>query len=215
MKKIITLALTLIFTSVSMAQNTWEMTKEQRQEMQQKKAKPELDPKYGVGAVPVVNGAIVFEKEISAPGKNKTQIMTIVKDKFQEWIDEPNQILYDGGSKLSRISYDNIEEGVVAARFYEYLVFRNAALSLDRTDFDFQLIATCSDGKVNIKMMRMRYVYEAERPGGFNEPAEEIITDENCMNKARTKLNRMFGKFRKKTIDRKDYIFNELEEALK
>ena len=215
MKQIITLALTLIFTSVCLAQNTWEMTKEQQQEMQQKKAKPELDPKYGVGSVPVVNGLIVFEKEISAPGKSKAQIMDIIRKTFQEWTDEPNQIVYEGGGKLSRLSYDNADEGVVAARFYEYLVFKNAALSLDRTDFDFQLVATCSDGKAVVKMMRLRYVYEANRPGGFNEPAEEIITDENCMNKARTKLNRMFGKFRKKTIDRKDYIFRQLEEVLK
>ena len=174
-----------------------------------------LNPKYAVGAVPIVNGTVVFEQTFNAPGKSEKQIYDLVKGKLSEWIMEPNQITFENNARISNIVYDKPEEGTIAARFYEYLVFKRAALVLDRTEFDFTLTVMCKDGKATVRMNRMRYVYEKDRPGGINEPAENIITDENALNKKKDKFNRMFGKFRKKTIDRKDYIFNEIEKLLK
>ena len=45
--------------------------------------------------------------------------------------------------------------------------------------------------------------------------AEEWITDENALNKKKDNLSKYSGKFRRKTIDRKDNIFETLLEALK
>ncbi|MDO5446653.1 MAG: DUF4468 domain-containing protein [Prevotellaceae bacterium] len=213
MKKIILAAIVLAHTTITFAQNTWEMTEKEKKEMME--VKPTLEPKYAAGTVPVVDGAVVFEQTFAAPGKSAKQIFDLVKGKLTEWIAEPNQITYENDARISSIVYDEPEEGVVAARFYEYLVFRRAALVLDRTDFDFTLAVTCKDGQATAKMYRMRYVYEKDRDGGFNEPAENVITDRYALNKKQDKLNRMFGKFRKKTIDRKDYIFNEIENLLK
>ncbi|MCQ2129594.1 MAG: DUF4468 domain-containing protein [Bacteroidaceae bacterium] len=213
MKKIILAALVLAQTSVVFAQNTWEMTEREKAELT--KVTPTIDPIYAPGAVPVVDGNVVFEQTFNAPGKSAKQILDLIKGKMAEWVAEPNQITYEGGARISNIVYDKPEEGIIAARFYEYLVFKRAALVLDRTDFDFTLTATCKDGQATVKMSRMRYVYEKDRAGGFNEPAENIITDEYAFNKKQTKFNRTYGKFRRKTIDRKDYIFNEIEKLLK
>ncbi len=222
MKKVIICALYLTMCTLgTYAQNTWEMTESEKLEMakkQQKKAKQavvDIDPKYAPGQVPVVDGKVVFETTINAPGKTKKQIMDIIAAYLEEMTNEPNQIDNDNNTKISQVLMNDKEKGTIVARFYEYLVFKNAFLSLDRTDFDFYISADCSDGKAVIKMFRMRYIYEQSRQGGFNSPAEEIITDDFAFNKKKTKLSRMYGKFRKKTIDRKNYIFNQFEQKLK
>jgi len=44
--------------------------------------------------------------------------------------------------------------------------------------------------------------------------AEEWINDRYGLNKKQTKLARVSGKFRRKTIDRKDYLFNRFTKLL-
>lgn len=222
MKKIIICALYFAVCTIgTYAQNTWEMTESEKLEMarkQQKKAKKnvvEIDAKYAPGQVPMVDGKVVFETTITASGKTKKQIMDIVAGYLEEMTNEPNQIDNENNVKISQVLMNDADKGNIVARFYEYLVFQNAFLSLDRTDFDFYISAQCYDGKAVIKMFRLRYIYEQNRQGGFNSPAEEIITDENAFNKKMTKLNRMYGKFRKKTIDRKNYIFEQFAQKLK
>ena len=238
MKKFWFIALVAAFSLNGMAQNTWEMTEEERQalkekqELQQRKQKEkqerkqnksaqvaavsEVEAKYAQGAVPVVDGKVVFESTVMCPGKSKKQIMDLATEFLQETADEPNQIVYENGGKISKVAFSDEKDGVVSGRYYEHLVFTNKALSLDQTDFDYTLIVKCTDGKAVITMSRIRYVYEANRPEiGWNEPAEEIITDENAFTKKGTKLNRAYGKFRRKTIDRKNYLFTQFEKKLK
>ena len=45
--------------------------------------------------------------------------------------------------------------------------------------------------------------------------AEEWITDEYGLKKNKDKLSRVSGKFRRKTIDRKDYLFGKMAALLK
>ena len=45
--------------------------------------------------------------------------------------------------------------------------------------------------------------------------AEDWITDKWGLNKKQTKLARVSGKFRRKTIDRKDYLFEKLGEMVR
>ena len=58
------------------------------------------------------------------------------------------------------------------------------------------------------------YDYDMERKPQHYK-AEEWITDKYCVNKKHTKLYPISGKFRRKTIDRKDFIFNKFESLLK
>jgi len=63
-------------------------------------------------------------------------------------------------------------------------------------------------------MTHIRYLYDMQRePQKYK--AEEWITDEEAVNKKNTRLLPLSGKFRRKTIDRKDFLFNKFETLLK
>jgi hypothetical protein len=62
-------------------------------------------------------------------------------------------------------------------------------------------------------MVNIRYLYDENRNGGERYSAEELITDEECMNKDKTKLLKTIGKFRRKTIDLKDELFLDASKA--
>ena len=56
--------------------------------------------------------------------------------------------------------------------------------------------------------------YEEQRNGGSRFKAEEWITDENALNKKRTKLAKISGKFRVKTVDRVQDIFDHIGSGI-
>ena len=114
----------------------------------------------------------------------------------------------------SRIAYTNAETHQIVGSYQEWLVFKNKPLNLDRTRMLYQLVADCRDGEMDLKMMRIVYLYDEERnPTTYK--AEEWINDKYGLNKKQTKLARVSGKFRRKTIDRKDYLFENLGEMVK
>ena len=186
---------------VAMAQdNTWE-----RVETSTNNANP--DQKYLVGAVPEVDGKVVFKTTVQAPGKSAQQVYDIVLDYMKKLVKEPNQF------EQSRVVLE--ENGRQAgATLQEWLVFKATALQLDRTRLLYNLVVDCYDGKADITMSRINYIYDEERdPQHY--VAEEWITDKWGLNKKQNKLARVSGKFRRKTIDRKDFLFNKFAELLK
>lgn len=185
---------------MGMAQNSWETKNTQGQQVNP-------DQKYLVGAVPVVDGKVQFTKEISAPGKSAAQIYDIILKYFTQLTKEDNQL------EQSRIVGKDSINHSVAGSYQEWLVFKNKPLVLDRTRFMYTLTAQCEDGKANITMRRIYYYYDEERdPQTYL--AEEWITDEYGLKKNKQKLSRVSGKFRRKTIDRKDYLFNKIATLL-
>ena len=76
------------------------------------------------------------------------------------------------------------------------------------------LHAECTDGSCKLDMSRIRYLYDENRDGGQRYKAEDWITDEMALNKTKTKLSRMTGKFRSNTIDLKDELFDGIEKAI-
>ena len=185
---------------MGMAQNSWETENTQGQQVNP-------DQKYLVGAVPVVDGKVQFTKEISAPGKSAAQIYDIILKYFTQLTKEDNQL------EQSRIVGKDSINHSVAGSYQEWLVFKNKPLVLDRTRFMYTLAAQCEDGKANITMRRIYYYYDEERdPQTYL--AEEWITDEYGLKKNKQKLSRVSGKFRRKTIDRKDYLFNKIATLL-
>jgi colicin import membrane protein len=113
----------------------------------------------------------------------------------------------------SIVAIKNADKKEIGGVYHEWLVFKNAALSLDRTKLNFQLIVECSDGEANVKMTRITYDYDLNRKPEHYK-AEEWITDKYCVNKKHTKLLPISGKFRRKTIDRKNFIFNKFQTLL-
>ena len=202
MKKLIMMAMLIAATITATAQdNTWEQA-----ETKQGQADP--NAKYLAGAVPEVNGRVVFETTINAPGKSKKQIYDILLAQMTKMTKEANQF------EQSRIllSDDNKCEQIVG-NYQEWLVFKNKPLSLDRTRLFYHLMADIQDGKATVKMTRIYFLYDEERQPTTYQ-AEEWINDKYGLNKKKTKLSRVSGKFRRKTIDRKDYIFSKMEQLL-
>ncbi|SFO85763.1 DUF4468 domain-containing protein [Prevotella sp. tf2-5] len=190
------------------AQNTWEQTETKKETVEKVVVvKPNPNQKYLKGAVPVVDGKVVFSKTFEAPGKSAFDIYNIIGKFFQDVTREPNQL----NSKIVKADTTDYELG---ASYEEWLVFQSNAISLDRTRFYYVLKAVCQNGKVTVEMSHIKYFYEEERkPQRYK--AEEWITDEEAVNKKNTKLLPITGKFRRKTIDRKDYLFNKIEDLLR
>lgn len=172
-------------------------------------AKLKEDPKYLEGAITFdEQGKIVFDTEIEAPGKSATQLYDLVFDYM-------SGLTQDKESKASRMALVNKDEHIIVNTMDEWLVFSNSFIALDRTECKYNLIAKITDGKVSLSINHINYIYEEGRQTGFKLPAEEVIIDKVALTKKKNDLARIFGKFRKKTIDRKDQIFNEIAALVK
>ena len=172
-------------------------------------AKLKEDPKYLEGAITFdEQGKIVFDSEIEAPGKSAAQLYNLVFDYM-------SGLTQDKESKASRMALVNKDEHIIVNAMDEWLVFSNSFISLDRTECKYNLIAKITDGKESLSINHINYIYEEGRQTGFKLPAEEVIIDKVALTKKKNDLARIFGKFRKKTIDRKDQIFNEIAALVK
>ncbi len=201
MKALLVLSLALLCMTQMKAQNTWEEV----EDPQSTAVNP--DAKYLAGAVPVVEGKVVFSQVITASKHTASEIYDILHKEMQRMTKEKNQF------EQSQMIREDKKSGELGAYYQEWLVFKNKPLVLDRTRFMFNLLVKCSDGKAEVTMTRLYYLYDEERQP-MTYKAEEWITDEYGLKKDKQKLSRVSGKFRRKTIDRKDYIFNRFEKLL-
>lgn len=187
---------------------------EEKQEVKRLANGAELkdDPKYLEGAVPVDNeGNPAFERTSDANGKNAVQITAIIKKYMSKLIKNEHNI----ASTMMDISNQKENKYILLAQMDEWLVFNTSFISLDRTECKYRLWAYIYDNKVDLKIENIRYSYEEDRSTGFKEPAKNVITDKYALSKKKNKLARIFGKFRKGTIDRKDQIFNDIVKLIK
>ena len=172
-------------------------------------AKLKEDPKYLEGAITFdEQGKIVFDTEIEAPGKSAAQLYDLVFDYM-------SGLTQDKESKATRMALVNKDEHIIVNTMDEWLVFSNSFIALDRTECKYNLIAKITDGKVSLSINHINYIYEEGSQTGFKLPAEEVIIDKVALTKKKNDLARIFGKFRKKTIDRKDQIFSEIAALVK
>ena len=159
-----------------------------------------VDMKYLAGAITYNDeNRIEFTLDTDANGKTAKQIYDIVLKYMSELTQNEQNI-------ASRVALVNDAEHVIANTMDEWL---------DRTEFKYQLIARISDNHLNLSLCRIIYNYEEGRSTGFKEPAEEVISDKIALNKKQNDLAKIFGKFRRCTIDRKDQIFAELAALVK
>lgn len=165
------------------------------------------DNKYLEGAVTMQDGKVTFSTEMKIPSMTKEQI-------YETLLDWANKRFQPDGKMHARVLYHNAEEGSIAAGGEEYIVFSASALSLDRSRIYYQLKILCEEEKCTVDMTRIRYWYNENREGGEKYDAENWIVDEWALNKAKTKLYPISGKFRRKTIDLKDELFKDIHNKL-
>ena len=173
-------------------------------------AKNPVDAKYLKGGVPEENGIIVFRKSFSVPGKQTDQIYSTLYKYVSSDLVAP--AIHD---LRTRITSDGKEDGVIVAKIEEYMIFHNKFFSLDRTRFIYQLQASVKDNKVDLAISQISYYYNEDNEGknGETYKAEEWISDAEAINKKGTKLYPHSGKFRIKTIDRVEEIFEKCMDA--
>ena len=160
------------------------------------------DTRYLAGAVPEVEGKVVFSKEFQIPGMSQAQIY----DTMTKWMAER---LKENKNIDSRIVFSDEVKGTIAGIGEEWIVFHSSALSLDRTLVNYQITVTCKPGNCLVELEKIRFTYrETEK-----YKAEEWITDKYALNKAKTKLVRGLAKWRRKTVDFADDIFMDVAVA--
>lgn len=216
MKKLIVAFLALCPIVGMAQQNVWEIPDQPTQQVVKKEAKkvsPTVDKKYILGAVPEVNNEVVFTLDKDVPGMSADSIYSKVYAVISQVVEEGKSPDLQPAGRIAAV---NKSEHTIAARLKEWLVFSSNFISLDRTVFNYTLIAQATDGHIHVTLDRISYAYEMDRKDteGLKVKAEEWITDKYALNKKGNKLSRISGKFRRKTIDRKDNIFARIEAAL-
>lgn len=167
------------------------------------------DSKYLAGAVPEENGLVVFKKTFKVPGKTQQEIYQVMKQWAQTLVD--NSIEAPG--KYARIAMDTPD--TIVAKVCEYQVYKDKFLNLDRSRFRYTLAICIEGNKVSISQSALAYYYGEDQEGnrGVNYRAEEWISDQRALNKAKTKLLPKSGKFRRKTVDRAEQLFESAMDA--
>lgn len=161
------------------------------------------EEKYLQGAVSLTDGQVVFQKELTNNALSSQQIFLAVRD----WMKE----------RFSRegchLVYENEAKGELAAIGEEYIVFSRTALALDRARMRYQFTAVIDGHSCDVQLKNIRYRYDVPYQREPEEyEAEEWITDEHAIYKG--KLNRISGKFRRKTIDFADSLFIGVSGAM-
>ena len=157
--------------------------------------------------IPVVNGKVTFEEIIPAEGYTANEIKDIVDKWIKERFVKPTVI------SAKQFTANNPKATIVKGE--EYLVFKKAALVLERARIYYYLTLTANDGSCTFNMSRITYWYDDEDDkGGIKMIAEDWITDNNAINK-KGKLKKFEGKFRNKTLELKEILVNDLTARLK
>ena len=171
------------------------------------------DSKYLVGAVKTENGLITFSKTFTIKGMTEEQLKPLVLGYIKT-------TLVGGGIEgpRTRLVSDGKEDGLMVARVEEWMVFKKKFAYLDAARFRYTVTSSVKGSTVSMKINQISYLYD-EKIDDENKPtgeegityvAEEWIDDENGLNKTKTKLHVGSGKFRRKTCDRAEQIFNKM-----
>lgn len=170
------------------------------------------DPKYLAGAIQLnAEGKVEFVLDTQASGKSADEIYNIVFQYMSKLIKNEQNI----NSRIALVNRNNKNEQIIACIMDEWFVFNQSFISLDRTETKYQLVATISDNHLHLSMTRIVFNYEEGRSTGFKAPAENVITDKYALTKKKNDLAKIYGKFRRGTIDRKDQIFNDLTKLVR
>ena len=170
------------------------------------------DPKYLAGAIQLnAEGKVEFVLDTQASGKSADEIYNIVFQYMSKLIKNEQNI----NSRIALVNRNNKNEQIIACIMDEWFVFNQSFISLDRSETKYQLVATISDNHLHLSMTRIVFNYEEGRSTGFKEPAEKVITDKYALTKKKNDLAKIYGKFRRGTIDRKNQIFNDLTKLVR
>lgn len=193
MKKTILTIAAVLFTFIGFARGTNEQ-----------------DPKYGKGAVPQdENGMVCFTQTVAIPDGMSADmcyeiLLNWAKGRFAKPYAQAGRILNEDASAHRYIFHVD-----------QMIYFKSTALSADESNISYNFSVSVKDGAFTMKMTDIKYRYEEGREGGGKIfPAEDWITDKEAYNRKGTKFLKSTGKFRIKTIDLKDILFQKATDAV-
>lgn len=164
--------------------------------------------RYGAGAIPEIDGKVVFSKEFDTPKLTQDQIFDIML----KWANE--YFAKEKDKKTNKVVFSDKAAGDIAAIGERYLVFANKSFALDHALTKYKIIIECRGSKCTVKMINIKYTYEVNyQREPMQYTAEEWITDESVLTR-NGGLNRVNRKFRIATIDYADDIFKSAGEYL-
>lgn len=170
----------------------------------------ELNPKYGKGAVPEdENGNVYFSQTVQIPegmsaDKCYEILMNWAKGRFAMPYAQAGRVLNEDATSRRFIFHVD-----------QMIVFKSKAFVADESKISYNFSVSVQNGQFTMKMTDIKYRYEEGREGGAKIfPAEDWITDKEAYNRKGTKFLRSTGKFRIKTIDLKDLLFQKATDAV-
>ncbi len=165
------------------------------------------DNAYLRGAVPEEDGQVVFKKSFRVPGRSDAEILQTLTAWMQTLVDKS----IPAPGNYARMM--GTTEHSATARVCQWIVFKKKALNLDRARLRYQLEANVQDGRVTLQASQIVYYYGEEEASAVQYRAEEWITDTEAVNKKNTKLYPKSGKFRIRTVDYMDLLWNSAMDA--
>ena len=174
---------------------------------------------YMKGAVPEVDGKVVFKETITDIPANLSENDILMKAK--QWAAfryEPNTEngIWPSADYFKNRDYattKSVEGNVITIQGDEEMVFKNVLLNKDSTRIFYTLVLTCSKTGIDVTMKNIYYVYEGNA-SDERLTAEVWITDNEAITKNGQGLNKISGKFRVRTIDLKNELVNEIRNTL-
>lgn len=170
----------------------------------------EQNPKYGKGAVPQdENGDVYFTQTVKIPDNISTDIcyetlMNWAKGRFAQPYALSGRILNED-AKTHRFIF----------HVDQILVFKSTGFVADESNISYNFSVAVKDGEFTMTMTDIKYRYEEGREGGGKAfTAEDWITDKEAYNRKGTKFLKSTGKFRIKTIDLKDMLFQRATDTV-
>ena len=170
----------------------------------------EQDPKYAMGAVPEdENGRVYFEYTAPIPDgmdadRCYEMLLNWAKGRFAKPYAQAGRILNEDATARRCIFHVD-----------QIIVFKSTAFVADESKISYNFSIVVKEKSFTLKMTDIKYRYEEGREGGGKIfPAEDWITDKEAYNKKGTKFLKSTGKFRIKTIDLKEVLFQKATDAV-
>lgn len=156
------------------------------------------------GAVPVVDGKVEWVCNLPNSGKSDSELQSRVDEFFSKLKQE------------KAVKEVKMLPGKDGSNFYsviEMLTFSSSFISLDQTQLSYVLEVNVKNGSACLKMSNIVYTYMVNgKPERYR--AEDWIVDKQAVNKKHTRLLPISGKFRRKTIDRKNELFQDFKDII-
>ena len=163
--------------------------------------------KYLGDVVPIVDGNVEWQRTFHNQ-RSAEENYNMMLDFLTKMTKEEGQL------PASKVQLVNKTEHKIVCHFEEWMVFVSTVLMLDRGRFIYTIACDCYDNRVEVKLMRLSYLYDETHNGGSKYKAEEWITDKYAVNKKRTRLLKITGKYRRKTVDRMEEILENMNRLL-